>query len=316
MNSESKRTKHFLSVVLDYAVITLGAAVYAVSVTAFTAPNNIAPGGFSGIGTILNYLFGFPIGIFVFVANIPLFIWGAVENGKNFLAKTVYATAASSVFIDLFTYILPSYHGEKMLAAIFGGLISGVGLALVFHRGGTTGGTDIIARNVHKHLPFVSMGMIILLSDTVILVAAAIAYQNIESALFAAIAIFVSARTLDTVIYGVAHDNGKLMFIISDRYEELSSEIISRIYRGVTIIDAHGGYKHSNKKMLMCALRPNQVHKVNKLVREIDESAFVIVTTATAINGKGFSIPFAAADAENKSEQESQASLENQSAEK
>ena len=133
MNNKPKDLNKTFQIITDYLIITVGAAIYAASVTLFTAPNDIAPGGFSGIGIILNYLYGLPIGVVVFVANIPLFIWGAIENGKGFLARTIYATAVSSLFIDLFVFI-PVYHGEKMLAAIFGGLLSGVGLAFVFHR--------------------------------------------------------------------------------------------------------------------------------------------------------------------------------------
>lgn len=290
MSKKTFSKKKFWRLFSDYAVIIFGAAVYALSVTVFTAPNNIAPGGFTGIATILNHLFDLPIGTTVLVLNIPVIIWGTLENGKSFLAKTICGTVAASVLIDVFTLFIPAYHGEKILAAIFGGVLSGFGLALVFHRGGTTGGTDIIARNIHKRLPFISVGKIIFIVDLIVLTAAALIYKNLESGLFAAIAIFVSIKTLDSVVYGVAHDNGKLMFIISDEYDEISKEIMSSLGRGVTILDAEGAYQHSDKKVLLCALRSRQVHLVNNIVKDVDESAFVIVTTATAISGYGFSL--------------------------
>lgn len=290
MSKKTFSKKKFWRLFSDYAVIIFGAAVYALSVTVFTAPNNIAPGGFTGIATILNHLFDLPIGTAVLVLNIPVIIWGTLENGKSFLAKTICGTVAASVLIDVFTLFIPAYHGEKILAAIFGGVLSGFGLALVFHRGGTTGGTDIIARNIHKRLPFVSVGKIIFIVDLIVLTAAALVYKNLESGLFAAIAIFVSIKTLDSVVYGVAHDNGKLMFIISDEYDKISKEIMSSLGRGVTILDAEGAYQHSDKKVLLCALRSRQVHLVNSIVKDVDESAFVIVTTATAISGYGFSL--------------------------
>lgn len=290
MSKKTFSKKKFWRLFSDYAVIIFGAAVYALSVTVFTAPNNIAPGGFTGIATILNHLFDLPIGTTVLVLNIPVIIWGTFENGKSFLAKTICGTVAASVLIDVFTLFIPAYHGEKILAAIFGGVLSGFGLALVFHRGGTTGGTDIIARNIHKRLPFISVGKIIFIVDLIVLTAAALVYKNLESGLFAAIAIFVSIKTLDSVVYGVAHDNGKLMFIISDEYDEISKEIMSSLGRGVTILDAEGAYQHSDKKVLLCALRSRQVHLVNNIVKDVDESAFVIVTTATAISGYGFSL--------------------------
>lgn len=272
----------------DYIVMFIGAVLYASSVDMFTSPNHIAPGGLTGISTILNDTIGLPIGIMILVLNIPLFIWGAIENGKKFLTKTIIATVMVSVIIDAMAVLPFKYEGDTLLASIFGGLLSGLGLAFIFYRGGTTGGTDIIARNVHKHLPHVSMGTVILCADAVVFVAAAIAYQSIESALYAVITVFVSTKVIDTVIYGVAHDNGKLMFIISDRSDELSSLIIEKVGRGVTLLDAHGAYSNEDKKVLLCAVRPSQVHKIKTLVNSVDENAFVVVTTANAISGNGF----------------------------
>ncbi len=277
-----------LTTIADYMIIFVGAVLYAASVNTFTSPNNIAPGGLTGVGTMLNHLFSLPIGVMILVLNIPLFIWGAIENGKKFLTKTIIATVFVSVIIDVMAPFSYKYEGDTLLASIFGGLLSGVGLALIFFRGGTTGGTDIIARNIHKHFPHVSMGTVILAADAVVFIAAAFTYHSIESALYAVITVFVSTKVIDTVIYGVAHDNGKLMFIITDKYEELSQEIMDRIGRGVTQLDAHGAYNNDSKKVLLCAVRPSQVHKTKVLVNSIDENAFIVVTTANAISGKGF----------------------------
>ncbi len=277
-----------LTTITDYLIIFVGAVLYAASVNTFTSPNDIAPGGLTGVGTMLNHLFSLPIGVMILVLNIPLFIWGAIENGKKFLTKTIIATVFVSVVIDVMAPFSYKYEGDTLLASIFGGLLSGVGLALIFFRGGTTGGTDIIARNIHKHFPHVSMGTVILAADAVVFIAAAFTYHSIESALYAVITVFVSTKVIDTVIYGVAHDNGKLMFIITDKYEELSQEIMGRIGRGVTQLDAHGAYNNDSKKVLLCAVRPSQVHKTKVLVNSIDENAFIVVTTANAISGKGF----------------------------
>lgn len=281
--------KKVSTVIFDYLIILVGSVVYALSVIVFTAPNNIAPGGLTGIGTMLNYLFKLPIGASVVVLNIPLFIWGAIENGKKFLTKTVIATVLCSVMIDVLSYFV-SYHytGDKILASLFGGLISGLGLSLIFYRGGTTGGTDIIARNIHKRMPFVSMGTVILIADIVIIIGASVVYKSIESGLYAVIAIFVSTKVIDTLIYGLAHDNGKLMFVITEKAEDISSAIIDKVGRGVTVLNAQGGYSKDEKDIVMCAVRPSQVHKVRTAATKIDENAFIIVTTANAISGKGF----------------------------
>lgn len=272
----------------DYIIIALGASLYAASVAVFTSKNNIAPGGLTGVATMLNYLFSMPIGAMIFLMNIPLFVWAYFGSGKNFLIKTVFGTALASIFIDIFQTVLPYYNGSVMLAAIFGGAASGLGLGLIFSRGGSTGGTDIIALNVNKKFPHISTGRLILLFDTIVLTSAAVVYGNIESALYAGITIFVSVRVIDAVTYGTSRGNGKLIFIISDEFELISREIIGRLGRGVTVLNGSGAYTGSQKRVLMCAARPNQVVKITKGVKIIDPKAFVVVTTANAIMGEGF----------------------------
>lgn len=277
-----------LSTIGDYVIIFVGAVLYATSVNTFTAPNDIAPGGLTGVSTMLHYLFSLPIGVMILVLNIPLFIWGAIENGKKFLTKTIVATVFVSVLIDVMEPFSFKYEGDTLLASVFGGLLSGLGLAFIFFRGGTTGGTDIVARNIHKRVPHISMGTVILSCDALIIASAAFVYHSIESALYAVITVFVSTKVIDTVVYGIAHDNGKLMFIVTDKFEELSKTIMEQVGRGVTLLDAQGAYSNDTKKVLLCALRPSQVHKTKVIVNSVDENAFIIVTTANAISGKGF----------------------------
>ena len=283
-----KLEKLFKNSISDYIIIALGASLYAASVAVFTSKNNIAPGGLTGVATMLNYLFSLPIGAMIFVMNIPLFLWAFFESGKGFLVKTMIGTALVSVFIDIFQVILPFYSGNIMLAAIFGGALSGSGLGLIFARGGSTGGTDIIAVSLNKRFPHISTGRLMLISDAVVLTAAAIVYGNIESALFAGITIFVSVRVIDAVTYGTSRGNGKLIFIISDSYETISREIIQKLGRGVTILNGSGAYTGNSKRVLMCAARPNQVVKITKGVKIIDKNAFIVVTTANSILGEGF----------------------------
>ena len=283
-----KLEKLFKNSISDYIIIALGASLYAASVAVFTSKNNIAPGGLTGVAIMLNYLFSLPIGAMIFVMNIPLFLWAFFESGKGFLVKTMIGTALVSVFIDIFQVILPFYSGNIMLAAIFGGALSGLGIGLIFARGGSTGGTDIIAVSLNKRFPHISTGRLMLISDAVVLTAAAIVYGNIESALYAGITIFVSVRVIDAVTYGTSRGNGKLIFIISDSYETISREIIQKLGRGVTILNGSGAYTGNSKRVLMCAARPNQVVKITKGVKIIDKKAFIVVTTANSILGEGF----------------------------
>lgn len=273
---------------VDYLIIAVGAVLYALSVVVFTSPNNIAPGGFTAVATMLNFMFALPIGTFIFLMNIPLFIWVAIENGLNFLTKTIIGTAFVSVAIDVLMPFVPVYTGDTLLAAIFGGILNGIGLGFIFYRGGSTGGTDIIALNIHKHMPYISMGNIILIADFVILVMAFFVYNSFESVLYAIIAIFVSIKVIDTISYGTSRGNGKLMFIITNKYDELSKAIMNNLERGVTLLDGEGAYSGEKKRVIMCAVRPQQVYRIQNSVKSIDENAFIIVTTAGTIRGRGF----------------------------
>ncbi len=272
----------------DYLIIAAGAVVYAMSVVMFTSPNNIAPGGMTGIATMLNYMFSLPIGLFIFLMNIPLFVWGAVENGISFLTKTIIGTAFVAIAIDVLTPFLPAYSGDLIIVSIFGGILNGIGLGFIFYRGGSTGGTDIIALNIHKHFPYISTGNIILIADIATLIMAFFVYNSIESVLYAVITIFVSIKVIDSISYGTSHDNGKLMFIITNHYDDVSDSIMNNLERGVTLLDGEGAYSGEKKKVVMCAVRPQQVFKITSSVKKIDPDAFVIVTTAGTIRGKGF----------------------------
>lgn len=293
MKSQIKNSKRVFrsnihTTVIDYAIIACGAFVYGVAVVMFTSPNNIAPGGMTGIATMLNYLFGLPIGTMIFVMNIPLFIWGAVENGVSFLTKTVIGTALVSLSIDLLKPIMPAYTGDALLASIFGGLLDGVGLGFIFYRGGSTGGTDIVSLNIHKHFPHITTGSIILISDIFVLILAFFVYGRLESVLYALTAIFVSIKMIDTISYGTSRGNGKLIFIVTSNYRAISALILNTIERGVTLLEGEGAYSGEKKKIVMCAVRPQQVHKITTAVHKIDSNAFIIVTTAGAISGEGF----------------------------
>lgn len=291
-SSKLKFTKPTLasvrSAAFDYFVIAGGSVIYALSVVIFTSPNNIAPGGLTGISTMLNYMFSVPIGAFIFILNIPLFVWGAIENGFSFLTKTIIGTAFISVAIDALSPVLPAYTGDTILASIFGGILNGAGLGFIFYRGGSTGGTDIIALNIHKRMPHISTGNIILLADIVILIMVFFVYNSLESVLYAVITIFVSIKVIDTISYGTSRGNGKLMFIITNNYQEISNGIMKDLERGVTLLDGEGAYSGEKKRIIMCAVRPQQVFRITSAVKKIDRNAFIIVTTAGTIRGEGF----------------------------
>ena len=276
------------SIFLDLLFFLAGSVLYAISVDMFTAPNEIAPGGLTGVGTMLNSLFGLPIGTVVLILNIPLFIWGAAVMGWKFLGKTVTATVLVSAAIDILEPFLPAYTGDKMLASIFGGIFIGVGLSLIFIRGGTTGGTDLTARLLNRRRPQMSIGKLILLIDMVVIVAAGLVYGNLESPLYAVVSIFVTTKIIDALIYGTSIGTGKMMFIISDKNEEIADKIINTISRGVTKIKSVCGYSGAPREVLLCALSRSEVYKTYDVIHKIDPHAFIIVGEAGEISGEGF----------------------------
>jgi len=282
------RASRVMSVIADYLIMSVGAAVYALSVSLFTAPNGIAPGGVTGLATLLNHLLMIPIGATALILNTPLFLWGAIRSGAKFIYRTVVISTVVSLMIDLFSLIPFSYQGDRILAAIFGGLFCGCGLGLIFLRGGSTGGTDIIGHNLHARYPYLSVGTIILISDLIVIALAAIVYGSIENALYAVIAIFISTKVIDAVVFGFSRDNGKLLIIITSLPYDVSRALLIGADRGVTVIGAKGGYSGEDRGVILCAVHPRDVYRVRSYISSTDPSAFVITANASAITGLGF----------------------------
>ena len=278
--------KRVKTILLDLAFMAAGAVVYAVSVNAFTSPNNIAPGGVTGIATMLNYLFSTPIGLVAFLINIPIILWAVVEIGYKLVAKSVAAILLSSAAIDLLAPIVPSYQGNMILVALFAGLCEGLGLSLTFLRGATTGGTDMLARLLGRRKPHLSMGKLMLAVDGLIVLASAFVYGSIENAMYACIVIFVSTRLIDSILYGTDVGTGKLFFVMSPKVRQMGDRIIREV--DVTYLDSHGGYTNEPGETMLCAVRRFEVFQVQAIIREEDRDAFVIVGDAGQITGEGF----------------------------
>lgn len=270
----------------DIPMYFLGGMLVAVSISCFAAPNGIAAGGFSGVGTLLNYLFSLPIGLTVLIMNIPVFIVGGRRFGSIFLIKTVIATALQSLLIDLAAFFLPHYSGDRLLAALFGGVLSGLGLALVFMRGATTGGVDIIAKLINLRYSHISIGRLIMILDAIVVAAAAVVYRNIESALYAVVMIYVQSKAIDAVLFGM--DKGRVLLINSRKHEQIAQQIMDKMHRGVTVISAKGAYSNQNQPILLCAVRPYESAALRAIVREIDKTAFMVSLDAGEVVGEGF----------------------------
>ena len=284
------RAIRWRELLLDNAAWFAGCVLFSAGIIIFAVPNDIAQSGITGAAIMVNYLIHTPIGLTNLVLNIPLIIAAWIVLGKRFVAKTLWTTVMLSVCLDAMEYLLPAslrYSGDKLLASLFCGAITGAGLALVFMRGATTGGTDILARLVKHRFPHISIGRVILVADAVIVFAAAVVFKSKESALYAAIVIFVSSRVIDYLLYGAG--SGKMLFIVTEKAGEITRSVITDMKRGITVLPAVGGYSGESKNMLVCAVRSSEVAELHKIIRQHDDNAFVVVSEAGEILGEGFS---------------------------
>lgn len=274
--------KEFL---IDTLVFIVASIAFSVGINCFLANNNILNGGITGIATILNYLFEFPIGMGIFVMNVPLLLIALKKLGLKFVFRTFLVIAISSVIIDLGAF-LPVYKNDLLLSSIFGGVLSGISLGIIFLRNATTGGVDIIAKLIKLRHPHITLGKSIFILDAVVIITGGIIYGNLESMLYAAITVFVSAQALDYIIYGISR--GATIMIISEKSDEIRHLIINDLHRGVTVLKGQGGYSGAEKNILLCACFDNQTQKLIKKIKSADENAFFIVTQSKQILGEGF----------------------------
>lgn len=280
--------KRVLEQLWDGILILFGTALFALSTYYFITPAAVAPGGVSGIAILVNYAFGAPIGFVTAAINLPLLIIGWKRLGREFLWKTLLSVAAFTVFYDyVFVPVgLPVYEGERLMACLFGGVLMGAGLGIVFWCAGSTGGTDIITKLLQRKFPHLQLGRIMMMLDFVIIAVSVFVFGSIESALYAVIVIFVSSQLIDAVVY--SGDKGKLIYAFSSHYREISDEIIQKLDRSVTLLKGEGGYTGHPREVVLCALRTSEYHKVKKIIRHIDPDAFIIVSDSSEVMGEGF----------------------------
>ena len=278
----ASNAKEFL---IDTLVFVFASAVYSVALNCFLARNNILNGGFTGIATILNYLFEIPIGTIIFVMNVPLLLIAFKKLGIKFVFRTFLVITISSILIDIGVF-LPIYKNDLLLSSIFGGVLSGFSLGIIFLRNATTGGVDIIAKLIKLKHPHITIGKSIFLLDAIVIALGGVVYGNIESMLYAVVGIFVSVQVLDYIIYGVSR--GSMILIVSEHNDKIRNMIIKDLNRGVTVLKAQGGYSGQDKNVLLCACYDNQTHKLIKKIKSADENAFFIVTQSKQILGNGF----------------------------
>ena len=244
----------------------------------FLEPMGIAPGGISGIAVIISYVFDgiIPVGILTFALNLPLFIVGYKYIGRNFIYKSVIGTALFSFMLDLTSSFGSILKGDnKLLYALWGGAAIGCGFGMIFRGGASTGGTDIIARLMQKKINMMTIGKAVLWLDFVFLAVVAFVYKSIEAALYTGVAVFVASKVVDAVEAGINY--AKEITVFTEKPEDMTEEIISRLGRGVSVIEAKGMYSKQKKYLVVCVVYNRQVTEIRKIINKYDSSAFVII---------------------------------------
>ncbi|MCL1796106.1 MAG: YitT family protein [Clostridia bacterium] len=276
-------SKNPCAVALTLFYIAAGSFLTAISFSLFFIPNDIAPGGITGVGTLLHALLGYPVGAMTALLNVPLFLAGWKRMGRGFAVKSLISMLAISAFIDLLP--LEPATADPMLAAIFGGIALGAGIGFVVRGGATTGGTDMGAALIHERFPVITIGGFLLALDCLVVAVSGMVF-SILSMMYAMISIFLMTKTMDRVIEGF--ESAKAFFIFSEFTEKIAETVLVKIDRGATFLRAQGAYSRQSRDILLCVITRLQIVQLKAIVREIDPDAFVVVTDVREAMGEGF----------------------------
>lgn len=273
-----------------YSIISIGGILYAVGIGLFLDPNNLAPGGISGISIMLNRFVPIETGTIILLLNIPILLIGLWKLGRTVLIPTFYAIALTSVLINVLSPI-GALTTEPILAALAGGALVAAGIGSIFLAGATTGGVDIIVRLLRIKYPYIKTGKLFFSLDAVVVSVSGFVFQNVDSALYAAIAAICCAIVMDIVLYGT--DEAKLIYIISDYADMITNRLLADLDIGVTHLDGRGAYSSKEKQVIMCVTKKQQSPKVEEIVKKCDKDAFMIISSASEIFGEGYKNIFA-----------------------
>jgi len=274
-----------MKTVYEIAGVTLGVLLVALGLDMFLIPNKIAAGGVSGIATIIHYLIGAPVGVAILTLNIPLFVLGVYRLGLRFGFRSLYGTITLSLAVDLLAPVLPVPTNDILLASLYGGVLSGLGLGLVFRFRGTTGGTDLAAAVLRTYTG-VNIGQLLFLVDGAVVLAAGIAFSSAELAMYTFITIFITAWLIDVVQEGISY--AKALLIISERSDEIAKAIMADLDRGVTAWPAQGVYTGVRREILLSVVNRAEVTRLKDIVHGVDPRAFVILADVHEVLGEGF----------------------------
>ena len=276
-----------LRIVKDYGFILLGAFSFGLGLNLFLIPNELNAGGISGLAMVAVHTLGFgTIGTITAVANIPLFILAGAKLGRRFLYASFFGMLVTSALVDVFS-ALPKPDTEPVIAALYGGVLCGLGLGVIFSLGASTGGSDIIIRLLKKKWWDTPIGTISICFDFSVAILTGIVYGDINRTLYSGIAIIIAGRIIDAVVYRFDYSRGAI--VVSKEYGKIAEGITTQLARGVTFLQGQGGYSHNDTKVVLTAIKRQQLTELKKLVAGIDPNAFVIVLEAHQVLGDGFS---------------------------
>ena len=272
-------------IIIEIILTIIGSSIMAVGISLFLLPNQLSSGGIAGIATITYYLLKIPMGTMILLINIPLFLFSFFKIGKSFFIKSLIGTISLSYFIDFFDKF-EHLTNDRLLACIYGGILIGLGTAILLKANSSTGGSDLISFIIKEYKPSIRPSNVITLIDIGIIALNVIFFREIEIGLYSAIAIYIMGKIIDILFEGI--DFTKLLLIISNHTEEIAKEIGQKVQRGATGIYGKGMYTNEDKLILMCAASRGDVNRIKLIAKKIDPKSFIIITNSREVVGLGF----------------------------
>ena len=290
MNPQIPVKQRLRTVLRSYLLILVASALYAAGVSLFLDPNNLAPGGITGIAVILNRLLPLSTGMLYLILNIPIVILGLWRFGWRFISRTAFAVLMTSVFTDLFS-VWGALSSDLLLCSLAGGIMMGVGIGMVFRAGGTTGGSDIIIKVLRLRWRHLKTGFLFQCFDFAVVAVSGVVFRDIDIMLYALLTVFICGKALDLVLYG--GDEAELIYIITDCYMPIATRIMQELDTGCTFLDGKGAWTGNDKKIIMTVVQKKVGPSVEEIVRAEDPAAFMIESSASEIYGEGYKDIFA-----------------------
>lgn len=272
---------------IDILVDIFAGMVIAIGIYNFALNANFPVAGFSGMAIILYHLLGIPVGAGTILLNVPVAVFCYKFLGRTFFLKSVKTTIISSILMDYVSPLLPVYDGDRLLAALCMGVLTGLGYALIFMRGSSTGGQDFISMSIKKVKPHMTLGVITFVLDMLtILLGSVLVFKDVDGFIYGLIVTYLMATVMDRIMYGI--DEGKMTLIVTDKGREVSGKIDEYLDRGSTIIKGTGSYTGQEKDIVMCASNNKEMYTIKRLARQVDPKSFTIIMESNEVVGEGF----------------------------